>query len=287
MRNLLHSSVMRKMYIVPNIFTAFSLSCGLFVIFKMNLTEQGVGIFQVLQTSTILLLLASIADWIDGALARAIHAESNFGSLFDSMSDGITFGVAPSVIVLKSLSLPLGTPISVFAVVGSMLFSICGILRLVRFNVKESEAKKTTSAQAAKKKQKHFTGLPIPAAALGVVGTNFLFAYPPFEAFSGWSEDVQALLISSVMIVLAYFMVSRFKFPSAKMLHFRMPSFPLVFVAVILALFLLYGVLYFLPITLAIATWAYILLGWTFAIIRLIAGKKSKTLVDFEPDEDE
>jgi CDP-diacylglycerol--serine O-phosphatidyltransferase len=273
---------MRKIYIVPNIFTAFSLSCGLFVIFKMNLTEQGVGIFQVLQTSTILLLLASVADWIDGALARAIHAESSFGFLFDSMADAITFGVAPSVIVLKSLSLPLDSPLAILAVVGSMLFSICGILRLVRFNVKESEAKsKTTQA-----KQKHFTGLPIPAAALAVVGTNFLFAYPPFEAFTGWNENIHCLIISGVMVVLAYFMVSRFKFPSAKMLHFRMPSFPLVFVIVVFALFLLYGVLYFLPITLAVATWTYILLAWTFAVIRLIAGKKSKTLADFEPDED-
>ena len=168
--------------------------------------------------------------------------------------------------------------------IGALLFSICGILRLIRFSVKESETKKIAPP---KEQHKHFTGLPIPAAGLGVVGMNFLFAYPPFAAFTGWSENIQALIMGFVMIVLSYFMVSRFKFPSAKVLHFRLPSFPLVFIAVIFALFVLYGVLYFLPITLAVLTWIYILVGWVIAIIRLIAGKKSKTLADFEPDGDE
>ncbi len=89
------------------------------------------------------------------------------------------------------------------------------------------------------------------------------------------------------MIILGYFMVSRWKFPSSKALHFRVPSFQLVSLAVILAIFVIYGVLYFLPVMLAVVTWGYIILAWVLSLIRVIAGKKSKTLEDFEPEQED
>jgi CDP-diacylglycerol---serine O-phosphatidyltransferase len=82
-------------------------------------------------------------------------------------------------------------------------------------------------------------------------------------------------------------MVSRWKFPSLKVLHFRLASFYLVFFTVLLALFVLYGILYFFPLTLVVITWGYIILGWILSTIRLIAGKKSKTLEDFEPEQED
>src|SRR3989344_9555304 len=100
---------MKRVYIFPNIVTAFSLACGLFVIFKINMLEPGSGDYEVVQTSVFLLLVAALADFVDGALARAIHAESEFGLVFDSLADAISFGVAPSVLMLKSLSLEQGT----------------------------------------------------------------------------------------------------------------------------------------------------------------------------------
>ena len=95
---------MRKIYLIPNIITAFGLACGLFVIFKINMVEPGSGIYTVLNTSALLLLVAAFADLLDGAVARAFHAESEFGVMFDSLADAISFGVAPSVLLLKSLS---------------------------------------------------------------------------------------------------------------------------------------------------------------------------------------
>ncbi|MDN3506711.1 MAG: CDP-alcohol phosphatidyltransferase family protein [Simkaniaceae bacterium] len=272
---------MRKIFIVPNIITAFGLAAGLFVIFKVNMIEPGMGTYKTLLTSSFLLLFAGFADWVDGAIARVMHAESAFGFLFDSLSDAVTFGVAPVVLMLKSLSLEQGTPLSFLAVIGAMVFSICGILRLVRFNVTMAAIKKLPKHRA--KKFRHFIGLPIPAAALAVVSLNLLFAYPKFEQWANLSETAQTLIMCGTTIVLGYFMVSRFKFPSAKFLHFRVPSFQLVFVAVIFAFFLMYGVLYFFPIALAAVVWLYILIGWGITVIRLIAGKKSKTLADFEP----
>jgi len=275
---------MKQVYIVPNIVTAFSLACGLFVIFKVNMVEPGSGNYQVLQSSTVLLLLAAFADFVDGALARAIHAESKFGINFDSLADAVTFGVAPSVLMLKSLSLEPGTGLSFFAVVGAMLFSICGVLRLVRFNVKANEVKGKEEADAQKK---HFTGLPIPAAALSAVSANFFLASPFSDKVFPASERAHAIFLTCIMFIIGYFMVSRWKFPSLKTLHFRVPSFQLVFLTVILAIFILYGILYFFPIILVVATWGYVILGWVLSIIRLIAGKKSKTLEDFEPEQED
>lgn len=276
---------MRKVNVIPNMITAFGLACGLFVIFKLIIAEPGAGTHQVIQASALLLLLAAFADLLDGAVARAIRAESEFGFMFDSLADAISFGVAPSVVLLKNLSLQQGTGLSLFAVIGAMLFSLCGVLRLVRFNVRANEAKGNADLAAAQKK--HFTGLPIPSAAMAAVSANLLLASPFGEKLFNFSDEAKAIVLISIMIVLGYFMVSRWKFPSMKMLHFRVPSFQLVFFTVFVALFLLYGILYFFPIVLAIVAWGYIVLAWVLSVIRLIAGKKSKTLQDFEPDEEE
>lgn len=214
-----------------------------------------------------------------------MHAESEFGFLFDSLADAVTFGVAPSVLMLKSLSLQQGTLLSFLAMIGAMIFSLCGVLRLVRYNVTMAAIKKMQKQKA--KKFRHFIGLPLPAAALGVVSTNLLFAYPRFQNWVPMSKEISTIILAAVCLVFGYFMVSRFKFPSAKFLHFRVPSFQLVFCAVVFAFFLLYGVIYFFPYALAAGVWLYILLGWTLILIRFLAGKKSKTLEDFEPHHDD
>lgn len=276
---------MRQVYLIPNIITAFALSCGLFVIFKVNMVGPGTELFNVLNIAVILILVAGFADLLDGAVARAIGGESEFGIFFDTLADAITFGVAPSVLLLKALSLEPGTGLSFYAMVGCMLYSICGVLRLVRFNVKTLAAKGNHEAIAADKK--HFTGLPIPASALAAVASNLFLASPFVEKYFPLSQEVKSIILSSIMIVLGYFMVSRWKFPSSKALHFRIPSFQLVFITVIIAIFIIYGVLYFWPIMLAVITWGYIILAWILSLIRVIAGKKSKTLEDFEPEDEE
>ena len=276
---------MRKINVVPNIITAFGLACGLFAIFKVNMVEPGSGTYQLLMASALLILLAAVADVLDGAIARFMHAESEFGFMFDSLSDAISFGVAPSVLLLKFLSLEQGTGLSLYAMCGAMLFSLCGVLRLVRFNVKTNEAKGNAALAAAHKK--HFTGLPIPAGALAAISAIVFFASPFQDQYFPMALNTKAVLLTSIMIVLGYFMISRWKFPSVKMLHIKVPSFHLVLATVVVTLFLLYGILHFLPVIMLVATWSYVVLGWILSIIRLIAGKKSQTLADFEPEQEE
>lgn len=277
---------MKRVYFVPNIITAFGLACGLFVIFKVNMVEPGSGDYEVIQSSALLLLIAMLADFVDGALARAIHAESEFGILFDTLADSVSFGVAPSVLLLKTLSLEQGTAISFFAAMGAMVYSLCGVLRLVRFSVKAAEAKGDVELQADQKK--HFTGLPIPAAAAASVSANLMLLSPWVqEHLPIITTQGRALVLTCLMFLLGYLMVCRLKFPSLKMLHFRVPSFHLAFVTVIAAVFILYGLLYLFPLVLALISWLYIITALILSLIRMIAGKKSKTLEDFEPEPDD
>lgn len=273
---------MKRVYLVPNMITAFGLACGLYVIFKVNMIEPGSGHYEVMLTSVILLLVAAIADFIDGAIARVFRAESEFGVMFDSLADAISFGVAPSVLMLKTLSLEQGTLLSFCAAVSAMVYSLCGVLRLVRFSVKAPKSK--TERAETKTKKPHFTGLPITAAAAAAVSINLFFLSSYSYQWFNLSFVTRAIILLTSMVVLGYFMVSRWKFPSLKILHFRIPSFNLVFLTVLFAVFLLYGIVNFFPVVLVILAWSYIILGWVLSIIRIIAGKKSKTLADFEPD---
>jgi len=271
---------MRQVYLIPNMITAFGLSCGLFVVFKVNMTEPGVGIYELLCSSALLLLLAAFADLLDGAIARIIRAESEFGSMFDSLADAISFGVAPSVLFLKSLALHPTTGLSFFAVLGAMLYTICGILRLVRFNVKAHAIQENKCAIAAYKK--NFTGLPIPAAGAGAISVNLFLNSRFAQDWISLSYTIHAIMLTCLMIVLGCLMISKWKFPSLKTLHFRVSSFYLILFTVLFAIFILYGISYYLPFVFLICSLGYIIVGCILTIIRIFAGKKSKTLIDFE-----
>lgn len=283
----LHPNIARikKIHLLPNIITAFGLSCGLFVIFKMNMLGVGEVDYHVLNATAGILILGMFADLLDGAVARAIKAESEFGGFFDSMADAITFGVAPSVIILKSLSIAPGTEMSFLMTTGAMVFSVCGVLRLVRFNVLSMHSKNDVELADAQKK--NFTGLPIPAAAAAVVSANLLFVSDEFRYFFTISENTRAFTLLFVQVLIGYFMVSRWKFPSLKTLHIRVGSFQTVFLTVLAAVFIFYGLLHHFAVVLFSFSWLYVAVAWVLSLIRLISGRKSKTLEDFEPEPDD
>jgi CDP-diacylglycerol--serine O-phosphatidyltransferase len=184
--------------------------------------------------------------------------------------------------MLKALSLEQGTFLSFFSATGAMVFSVCGVLRLARFHVKAAEIK--ASGEIDKELKKHFTGLPIPAAAAAAVSSNLFFLSPWIVDLIPIGKCEISIVLTCIMIVLGYFMVCRLKFPSLKILHFRIPSFHFAFFTGLIAILLLYGILHFFALVLAFLSWSYILLSLVLSVIRLIAGKKSKTLEDFEPE---
>lgn len=271
--------MMKRVSLLPNIITAFGLACGLLIIFKTNIVEAGESLEDFLRVSAILLVVAAIADVLDGLVARATKAESEFGMLFDSLSDAITFGVAPAVLMIKSLSFgSKGTPLGFFVIISAMLYSICGVFRLVRFNTKKSQA----TAKADEKKQ--FTGLPIPAGAAAAVSINFILLSEYAQELVVITDSLRAKILIGAMVLIGYLMISRWRFPSLKALQSRVQSFYLVFFTVLAAVIILYGVLYNFALLFFVVSWAYIIIGWTLSVIRLFLGKKSKSLQGFYPD---
>ncbi len=265
-QEVVYKGSMKKINFIPNIVTAFGLACGLYVIFKANLT--GIGTYDFLHQMTLVLLLACLADVLDGALARAIKAESEFGLIFDSLADAISFGVAPSVLLLKSLALEQGTVLSFFALAAAMLYTVCGVLRLGRFNVRAKHVKSED--------KRVFLGLPIPAAAMAVVAPNLFLNSPLMEKLFPASELCHTLILSSIAIVVAYLMVSRIKFPSQKAIHLQRPfsAFRYLFLGSLLAITIFYGLFYYLAIFLLIVSWGYVGTSLSLALGRAFAKKK-------------
>jgi CDP-diacylglycerol--serine O-phosphatidyltransferase len=273
---------MTKVPVLPNIITAFALTCGLFMIFRMNMAPVGGVDLHILTVTAGILLLAALADLMDGAVARILRAESSFGGFFDSLADGITFGVGPSVIVLKTMSLEPGSGLSFLMTMAAMVYSVCGILRLVRFNVMSLQAKE--NPDPLENPKKHFTGLPIPAAAVSIVSLNLFFLSDEWKWLGISLDPYRFWILFTAMLLIGYFMVSRWKFPSLKTLHIRVSSFQKVLFTVIAAVFLFYGILNFFPLTFLIVSWGYVLIAATLSVARVIAGRRAKALEDFEPE---
>ena len=82
-------------------------------------------------------------------------------------------------------------------------------------------------------------------------------------------------------------MVSRWKFPSLKTFNIRVASFQQVFLTAVGAIFIFLGVFHLFSVVFFVISWSYVILGWSLSIARLIAGKKSKTLEEFEPEPDD
>lgn len=137
------------------------------------------------------LLLAVVADFCDGFIARFFGVETEFGAHLDSLSDAVSFCVAPAFMVYtwQGGMLPRG------ALLGVVLFVMCGLIRLARFNVQPSVD--------------FFVGLPTTMAAMVVSAMMLVFAHvKPGEIL------VEACL--GIVVVLALLMVSTIRFPSLK-----------------------------------------------------------------------
>jgi len=276
--------IKKKIDLLPNVFTAFSLCCGLFVIFKMSMVPEVTR--ELLTLTAGILLLGALADLLDGAIARVVKAESTFGGFFDSMSDSVTFGVAPAVIVLKSLPLHPGTDLAYLVTAAAMVYTVCGVLRLVRFNVSGLRALEDTALLEAHKKT--FTGLPIPAAATALVSSNLFIASDELKALGDIDPTTRSWILFSQMLLLGFFMVSRCKFPSFKALQIRISSFRQVLLIVVFTVFVVfYGLMQHFSVVFLIASWSYVIIAWILALVRFILGKQAKTLQDFEPEPEE
>ena len=179
---------MRKgIYILPNLFTTGNLFCGFWAI---------VSVFQdFFFLAAVAILLACVFDVLDGKVARLSGATSKFGVQYDSLSDLVSFGIAPAVLAYSWALRPYGR----FGWLAAFLFVVCGALRLARFNVMSSAGE-----------VKYFKGLPIPAAASMIALTILLYLRLIETA---WVKDIVILVM---IYILAFLMVSSIRYASFK-----------------------------------------------------------------------
>lgn len=278
-------AIMKKTILLPNVVTAFSLSCGLFVIFKMSMMTPGTVTYQNTMVAVALLLLAAFLDMLDGALARAMKVESEFGGVFDSLSDSVSFGVAPAVVILKTLSVDTTGMLFFFLTLGGMIYAISGVLRLVRFTVTKPDPKSTEEEKANAKA--NFTGLPIPAAAATALSTTLFLVSDEAKAVYQFSDSERMLVATVVFFILGYFMISRWKFPSLKTLRVRVGSFQVVLLTAFAAAVILIGAVHnFATLFLGIS-WGYLIVAWALSLARIISGRRLQALEDFEPESED
>lgn len=170
---------------IPNLLTICNLLAGCAAIFFAFNLDTRYGALQALHWCWISIAAAAVFDFCDGASARGLKAYSAIGSELDSLSDLVSFGVAPAMMLLNYM-MPLSQ--HQWLCFAAFIIPACGAYRLAKFNCDDSQA---TS----------FKGLPIPANAIfwiGMCGWIERFFFPGTAVMvilmilSGW------LMVSNV-----------------------------------------------------------------------------------------
>ncbi|MBA2404425.1 MAG: CDP-diacylglycerol--serine O-phosphatidyltransferase [Bdellovibrionales bacterium] len=176
----------RWAFFLPNTFTALNMACGFAAILN--------GFHGEFYKACMFIVLGAVFDMVDGRVARMTNTQSAFGEQFDSMSDLVSFGVAPAIVYYFRFLNEAGRP----GMVAAFFFMLCRALRLARFN-----------ANIDKNKSDYFQGLPIPGAATAVIAMILLSIGVP-EIANYKPITVGYLLFYAVL------MISNIPFPSFK-----------------------------------------------------------------------
>ena len=200
---------------VPNFITLLSLSSG-FTSISFSLSgEWEIAIY--------LILLATIFDFFDGWFARKLKSGSNFGAELDSLSDFVSFGVAPSFLIYLWSTNTLGS----LGWGATLFFVICSALRLARFTADIYITNKPID------NNEYFTGVPSPAAAGLILLPLFVF----FEFQINLLQNEYFNMITT--IVIGFMMISKIPTISLKKIKIN-PKYKtwifLIFVLVCVAL---------------------------------------------------
>lgn len=170
--------------VVPSLFTILNIFCGF-----QSLVHSASNEFSV---ASWFIILAAVFDVFDGLMARITRSSSDFGVELDSLSDVVSFGVAPSFLVYRSaLSAQGGMGMLISAM--PMIF---GAMRLARFN-----------SQLVGYDKDYFKGLPIPASALMLSAYVLTFC----RETSGF-QPLESSLLTPIVVVVSFLMVSNMRY---------------------------------------------------------------------------
>ena len=200
---------------VPNFITLLSLSCG-FTSIRFSLNGE-------LEIAIYLILIATIFDFFDGWFARKLKSGSSFGAELDSLSDFVSFGVAPSFLIYLWSTHTLGS----LGWGATLFFVICSALRLARFTADIYITNKPID------NKEYFVGMPSPAAA----GLILLPLFVYFEFDLNFTKNGYLNLVTTIII--GFMMISKIPTISLKTIKINQrykTSIFLIFVIVSVAL---------------------------------------------------
>jgi len=231
----------RGIYLLPNAFTTAALFCGFYaIVMAMN---------QRFEHSAWAIFVAMILDGLDGRIARLTNTQSEFGAQYDSLSDMVSFGAAPSLVIYEWSLRGLGK----LGWIAAFVYCAGAALRLARFN---------TNIEVVDKR--FFQGLPSPSAAALVAGFILLMV----------DQEVSGVELRWVSWGIAIFagltMVTNVPFYSFKELNFRksVPFIAVFLIALVFALVSIDPPKVLFPIFIA-----YGLSGYAVSIWRVAKGK--------------
>ena len=240
----------RGIYLLPNLFTTAALFAGFYaVLASMN------GSFE---KAAVAIFLAMVLDGLDGRVARMTNTQTAFGAEYDSLSDMVAFGLAPSLVIYQWALSGLGK----FGWLAAFIYTAGAALRLARFN----------SAIATSDKR-YFTGLPSPSAAAIVAGTVWVGVD---NGISGQAVSWAALLVT---VAAGLLMVSNLRYSSFKQVDFRgkVPFFSIVVVMLVFAVVLTEP-----PMVLFLVFLGYTLSGPLIAVRRLLRKRRRRDLASHD-----
>ena len=168
--------------VIPNLFTSLNMFCGF-----LSILSASEGNYNY---SAWLIFTAAIFDALDGMVARLTNSSSELGVELDSLSDVVSFGVAPAFLLYKSFFYSMNT----WGIIISAVPLIAGGFRLARFNV-----------QLVGFSKSFFLGLPIPSSALTIA--SFVLAFYS----DGYPKPISDF-IAPMILVLSYLMVSNIRY---------------------------------------------------------------------------
>jgi CDP-diacylglycerol--serine O-phosphatidyltransferase len=182
----------RGIYLLPNLFTTGAMFSGFYAITS--------AINHHFEAAAVAMFIAMILDGLDGRVARMTNTQSEFGVQYDSLSDMVSFGVAPGLVMYLWAFSSLGK-VGLFA---AFVHTAGGALRLARFNTQVETADK-----------RYFQGLPSPAAAAILAG----FLWMSLE----YGYDVESIkyLVLLLTVSTGLLMVSNFRYSSFKEIDFK------------------------------------------------------------------
>lgn len=179
-------------YLLPNLLTTASLFAAFYSIVASMKGQY--------EASVIAIFIGMIADSLDGRIARLTNTQTEFGAQYDSLSDMVTFGVAPSIL-LYNISL---SHLGKIGWLVAFIYTAAVAIRLARFNTQLDIADK-----------RYFQGLPCPPSAAVMAS----FAWLCHQ--HGWQNSFINILTAILSLVLAVLMVSNLRYYSFKEIDFK------------------------------------------------------------------